>query len=378
MDQSLLLNVIRRPLDGNDWKGDVKSRCGYCVRLRRRVAWRRRSAQDDRPTLRSRNAAARSGRDRSHGLRRLLRPTTAYRSPRGAAIQRFGVRNVNGATTVFGVVGKEVDARCRAAWLHVALPDPSERRDRLGPCGRRAAAARADAHHRRPLQAPRAPLPEREARVELLGRSRLERDADAARPVLREPAAHPGRSEWPVRAGRRRHLGVLTCADRLGARRPDRDPRHERAVVDRSRSVERLHPPAEHGSAAPLRPGACGHAGADQEVGQAAPTRTRGTEIFGAFRFGLDPHGQRLESPAPLRELEDRRVVVRPVRDTASACKRRDEDARNAEASLLVLGLHVGGRGGWRHVIEEACGVHKLGRRRRAAGFAGGTEFAHP
>jgi len=52
----------------------------------------------------------------------LLRPTTAYRSPRGAAIQRFGVRNVNGVTTVFGVVRKEVDARCRAAWLHVALP----------------------------------------------------------------------------------------------------------------------------------------------------------------------------------------------------------------------------------------------------------------
>jgi hypothetical protein len=61
---------------------------------------------------------SRSGRDGSHGLRRLLRPTTAYRSPRGAAIQRFGLRNVNGVTTVFGVVGKEVDARCRAAWLH--------------------------------------------------------------------------------------------------------------------------------------------------------------------------------------------------------------------------------------------------------------------
>jgi hypothetical protein len=42
------------------------------------------------------------------------------RSPRGAASQRFGVRNVNGVTTVFGVGGKEVDARCRAAWLHVA------------------------------------------------------------------------------------------------------------------------------------------------------------------------------------------------------------------------------------------------------------------
>ncbi len=76
---------------------------------------------------------SRSGRDRSHGLRRLLRPTTAYRSPRGAAIQRFGVRNVNGVTTVFGVVGKEVDARCRAAWLHVALVSPIETPNLLGP-----------------------------------------------------------------------------------------------------------------------------------------------------------------------------------------------------------------------------------------------------
>jgi lipoprotein-anchoring transpeptidase ErfK/SrfK len=51
-----------------------------------------------------------------------LRATTAYRSPGGAAIRRFGRLNVNGATTVFGVLGKTVDARCRAAWLHVALP----------------------------------------------------------------------------------------------------------------------------------------------------------------------------------------------------------------------------------------------------------------
>jgi lipoprotein-anchoring transpeptidase ErfK/SrfK len=51
-----------------------------------------------------------------------VRATTAYRSPGGAAIQRFGRRNANGATTVFGVLGKTVDAHCRAAWLHVALP----------------------------------------------------------------------------------------------------------------------------------------------------------------------------------------------------------------------------------------------------------------
>jgi hypothetical protein len=65
---------------------------------------------------------SRSGRDRSHGLRRCSgrRPRIARRAVR--RIQRLGVRNVNGVTTVFGVVGKEVDARCRAAWLRVALP----------------------------------------------------------------------------------------------------------------------------------------------------------------------------------------------------------------------------------------------------------------
>jgi lipoprotein-anchoring transpeptidase ErfK/SrfK len=36
MAQSLLLNVIRRPSDGNVWKGDVKSQCGVgCARRAR-------------------------------------------------------------------------------------------------------------------------------------------------------------------------------------------------------------------------------------------------------------------------------------------------------------------------------------------------------
>src|SRR5439155_21090823 len=52
----------------------------------------------------------------------VIRPTTAYRSPGGSAIQRFGLRNVNGAATVFAVAGMELDVRCRVAWLHVALP----------------------------------------------------------------------------------------------------------------------------------------------------------------------------------------------------------------------------------------------------------------
>ena len=121
-----------------------------------------------------------------------LHATTAYRLPGGAAIRRFGRQNVNGATTVFGVLGKTVDARCRVAWLHVALP--------IRPNGItgwvRAAdvqtAAGANADHGRPLGAPPAALQEREARAELHRRHRLERYADAARPLLREPAADPG------------------------------------------------------------------------------------------------------------------------------------------------------------------------------------------
>jgi lipoprotein-anchoring transpeptidase ErfK/SrfK len=50
------------------------------------------------------------------------RPTTAFRSPGGAAIERFDVVNVNKAATVFGVLGERVDVRCRVTWLHVALP----------------------------------------------------------------------------------------------------------------------------------------------------------------------------------------------------------------------------------------------------------------
>ena len=49
----------------------------------------------------------------------------------------------------------------------------------------------------------------------------------------------------PVRAGRDRHLRLLERADRLGARRPRGDPRHERAVVDRAGGLERLHPRRE-------------------------------------------------------------------------------------------------------------------------------------
>jgi hypothetical protein len=52
----------------------------------------------------------------------LVAPAAAYRAPGGARIARFGLRNANGVSTVFGVVGEELDARCGARWLHVMLP----------------------------------------------------------------------------------------------------------------------------------------------------------------------------------------------------------------------------------------------------------------
>lgn len=50
------------------------------------------------------------------------RPTTAFRLPGGRKISRFGLRNANGARTVFGVVGERRGAGCRVPWLHVELP----------------------------------------------------------------------------------------------------------------------------------------------------------------------------------------------------------------------------------------------------------------
>lgn len=50
------------------------------------------------------------------------RGAVAFRTPGGARIATFGRRNVNGFPTVFGVLAKRVDARCRATWFRVRLP----------------------------------------------------------------------------------------------------------------------------------------------------------------------------------------------------------------------------------------------------------------
>ena len=50
------------------------------------------------------------------------RPVRAYRRPGGAPLARFGLKNVNGVRTVFGVLGKVVGRSCRPTWYHVQLP----------------------------------------------------------------------------------------------------------------------------------------------------------------------------------------------------------------------------------------------------------------
>jgi len=52
----------------------------------------------------------------------VIHPTRAYRVPDGEALAHFGLRNVNGAPTVFSILGEQLDGRCRVTWLHVELP----------------------------------------------------------------------------------------------------------------------------------------------------------------------------------------------------------------------------------------------------------------
>jgi lipoprotein-anchoring transpeptidase ErfK/SrfK len=46
----------------------------------------------------------------------------AFRKPGGKRFARFGAENVNGVPTVFSVLAKRLDARCRPDWYHVQLP----------------------------------------------------------------------------------------------------------------------------------------------------------------------------------------------------------------------------------------------------------------
>jgi hypothetical protein len=50
------------------------------------------------------------------------RPTRAYRQPGHAPFTRFGLKNVNGVATVFGVTGAVLTRSCQTTWYHVQLP----------------------------------------------------------------------------------------------------------------------------------------------------------------------------------------------------------------------------------------------------------------
>ena len=50
------------------------------------------------------------------------RPVRAYRRPGHSAFARFGLKNVNGVETVFGVTGAVLTRSCRTTWYHVLLP----------------------------------------------------------------------------------------------------------------------------------------------------------------------------------------------------------------------------------------------------------------
>jgi lipoprotein-anchoring transpeptidase ErfK/SrfK len=50
------------------------------------------------------------------------RPLRAYRRPGRTPVARFGLKNVNGVPTVFGVLGAVVGRSCRATWYRVQLP----------------------------------------------------------------------------------------------------------------------------------------------------------------------------------------------------------------------------------------------------------------
>jgi L,D-transpeptidase catalytic domain len=50
------------------------------------------------------------------------RPTRAFRRPGRSVVARFGLKNVNGVETVFGVTGAVRTRSCRTTWYRVQLP----------------------------------------------------------------------------------------------------------------------------------------------------------------------------------------------------------------------------------------------------------------
>ena len=197
------------------------------------------------PPARSRGSARRSSRMRRSSARRPRSPA----GRRAPAFARFGRLNVNGVPTIFSIRGARVDAGCKPRAVPGADPEAAERGDRVGagPAGRRRAGH--DADRRRPVGEAGHALSSTARRV-------LSSKAAIGAPATPTPTGSfyvnqrliPDRQERPVRPGSGRRLGVLERPHRLDAGRADRDPRDQRAVVDREGRLERLHPDPERGS----------------------------------------------------------------------------------------------------------------------------------
>ena len=67
------------------------------------------------------SGAARSYADQGIALV-LTRPASAYRTPDGAVITDFGLRNVNGVRTTFRALGARLGTDCSPTWYRVQLP----------------------------------------------------------------------------------------------------------------------------------------------------------------------------------------------------------------------------------------------------------------
>ncbi len=340
MDQSPLLNVVRRRSDGNVWKGDVWSRFGDCdacgSRLRRRDARGRRHLHANPASRCTAGTREPVGSKRVAWAAVALRPVAAYRSPGGAAIRRFGVRNANGAPTVFGVLARQLDVHCRTTWLHVALP--------IRPNGAsgwiRASAVREQQVRTRitvDLSARRLRLYRNAgSSSHARGRDRLARDADAARPVLREPAADPrairtGPSAR-ARVGISAFSPVLTGWTQGGpiAIHGTNEPWSIGHAV--SNGCIRL---PERGTLrrAVSRARGRGHAGRDRGArGQGAPTSSAAPRRAAPSGSGARSRARPRGSPRPHRAPRAARAPSATRRASGSTCGRRRRGRRDRGA----------------------------------------------
>ena len=188
---------------------------------------------------------------------------TVSRRPGTRAFASFRKLNVNRVPTIFSIRGALVDATCKPRSYLVQIPKRPNGVTAWVPAGQVDVAK----------VSTRIVVDLSEKRVTLYkdGKKVLSSTAAIGAPATPTPTGRfyvnqrldPRGQGRPVRPRRGRRLGVLGRPDRLDAGRPDRDPRDQRAVVDRQGRLERLHPHSEPRAEEAVRPGVQRHAGPD-------------------------------------------------------------------------------------------------------------------